>query len=72
MSVPQLETKPNEAEARKETEVRQETEGAKKTVPPVSPRRRRAMPCWEDWDFWRFLLSALGLLWDIVKTTFLK
>jgi hypothetical protein len=30
------------------------------------------MPTLKDWDFWRFLVSALGLLWDIVKTTFLR
>jgi hypothetical protein len=39
---------------------------------PRPARTPRPMPTLKDWDFWRFLVSALGLLWDIVKTTFLK
>ena len=38
-------------------------------VPGRSPK---PLPEWEDWDFWRFLLAALQLLWDIVKTTVLR
>ncbi len=67
MSIPQTELKPPEVKQTepKLTEVRQ-------TEPGRPPRSPRAMPCLKDWDFWRFLISALGLLWDILKTTFLK
>lgn len=41
-----------------------------------SERRSRHSPkprAWlKDWDFWRFVLAALGLLWEIVKTEYLK
>ena len=67
MSVPQTGLKPPEL---KPTEVKPtEVKPTESGRPPRSPR---PMPCLKDWDFWRFLISALGLLWDILKTTFLK
>ena len=36
------------------------------------PPRPKPLACLKDWDFWRFMLAALGLLWEIVKTEYLK
>ena len=36
--------------------------------PPKETRQRKPLPCVNDWEFWRFLLAALSLVWEIAKT----
>jgi len=55
-------------EPKKGTEPKKEVEADE----PAPARAPRPMPCLKDWDFWRFLVAALGLLWDVLKTTFLR
>lgn len=41
----------------------------KEVRPPEKPaRRRKPLPCVNDWDFWRFVLAALSLAWEVAKT----
>ena len=84
MSVPQSELKPGELKPgdlkpgeMKPDEMEQDEGGTAYRPAPVckpvaAPRAGRPMPCLKDWDFWRFLVAALGLLWEVLKTTFLR
>lgn len=46
-----------------------ETVNEAKEVKPVKEgRQRKPLPCVHDWEFWRFVMAALSLAWEIAKT----
>ena len=48
--------------AKKETPKEAKTEAKKEARP------RKPLPCVTDWEFWRFVMAALSLAWEIAKT----
>ena len=61
---------PDKQPAEKQTEVIQPA--LEKLATPEKctqpPRRRKPLPWVKDWEFWRFLMAALSLAWEIAKT----
>ena len=59
---------PKEALRRECPELSQTASKPEPLKPEPPTRRRKPLPGLDDWEFWRFLMAALSLVWDVVKT----